>query len=286
MRTRPKGTLIVIGGHEDKDRKGKREILAEVAGRAKGQKGHLVIVTVATQFPKEVAAEYMSVYSDLGVEHIEVFDIRSRDEAYAEGAVDKVRHASVVFFTGGDQLRITSQVGDSPVFRCLQELHEKGATIAGTSAGAAAMSETMLIGGPGDESNRVSALGMAPGLGLMHDAVFDSHFAERGRFGRLLGAVAQNPRNLGIGIDEDTAIVVERGETFHVLGSGAVYVFDGTEIPYSSLSDTNPDGVLSVFGAKLHVLGRGDRFDLASRRPNIPDANGQHAEREKQPAGE
>ena len=275
MRTKPTGTLIVIGGHEDKDSNGEREILTEVAHRAKGQKGHLVIVTVATQFPKEVAAEYTAVFSELGVKSVEVFDIRSRDEAYAEASVEKVRHASVVFFTGGDQLRITSQVGDSPVFRCLQELYEKGATIAGTSAGAAAMSETMLIGGPSDQSNRVSTLGMAPGLGLMHDVVFDSHFAERGRFGRLLGAVAQNPRNLGIGLDEDTAIVVERDEAFRVLGSGAVYIFDGTEIPYSSLSEANPEGILSVFGAKLHVLGRGDRFDLAHRQPVIPSVNGE-----------
>ena len=286
MRTKPKGTLIVIGGHEDKDTRGEREILSEVAGRAKGQKGHLVIVTVATQYPKEVAAEYTAVFSELGVKIVDVFDIRSRDEAYAEDAVDKVRHASVVFFTGGDQLRITSQVGDSPVYRCLQELHEKGATIAGTSAGAAAMSETMLIGGAGDESNRVSTLGMAPGLGLMHDVVFDSHFAERGRFGRLLGAVAQNPRNLGIGLDEDTAIVIERDEAFRVLGSGAVYVFDGTQIPYSSLSEANPEGVLSVFGAKLHVLGRGDRFDLIARQPVIPEMNGRDRPSEKQTSGE
>ena len=281
MHTKSKGTLIVIGGHEDKDSKGEREILTEVAGRAKNQKGHLVVVTVATQFPKEVAAEYTAVFGELGVKSIEVFDIRSRDEAYAEGAVDKVRHAAVVFFTGGDQLRITSQVGDSPVFRCLQELYAKGATIAGTSAGAAAMSETMLIGGAADQSNRVTTLGMAPGLGLMHDVVFDSHFAERGRFGRLLGAVAQNPRNLGIGIDEDTAIIVERDESFRVLGSGAVYVFDGTDIPYSSLSEANPEGVLSVFGAKLHVLGRGDRFDLQTRRPVIPEVNAEGAATEK-----
>ncbi len=281
MRTKPKGTLIVIGGHEDKDRKGEREILAEVAARAKAHKGHLVVVTAATQYPKEVAAEYTAVFSDLGVKSIDVLDIRSRDEAYAEAAVEKVRHASVVFFTGGDQLRITSQIGDSPVFRCLRELHKKGATIAGTSAGAAAMPETMLIGGSGDQSNRISALGMAPGLGLMHDVVFDSHFAERGRFGRLLGAVAQNPRNLGIGIDEDTAIVVERDEGFRVLGSGAVYIFDGTQIPYSSLSEASPEGVLSVFGAKLHVLGRGDRFDLVRRQPVIPDVNAEGRATEK-----
>ncbi len=270
MRTKPKGSLIVIGGREDKDSTGEREILSEVAACAKAQKGHLVIVTAATRFPEEVAAEYTAVFSGLGVKSIDVFDIRSRDEAYADAAVDKVRNASVVFFTGGDQLRITSQLGDSPVFHCLQELHVKGATIAGTSAGAAAMSETMLIGGPSDQSNRITTLGMAPGLGLMHDVVFDSHFAERGRFGRLLGAVAQNPRNLGIGIDEDTAIVVENGDQFTVLGSGAVYVVDGASVTYSSLSERNPEGIMDIHRVTLHVLGAGACFDLRTRQPAAP----------------
>ena len=125
----------------------------------------------------------------------------------------------------------------------------------------------MIVYGDGDVSNEISALGMAPGLGLLPGVVIDSHFAERGRMGRLLGAVAENPKNLGAGIDEDTAIVVERGERLRVIGSGAVYVVDGTEIAYSSLSERKPEGILSLFGAKLHVLGDGDRFDLVSRCP-------------------
>jgi len=133
------------------------------------------------------------------------------------------------------------------------------------------MSEAMLISGPSDQSQEISALGMAPGLGLTHEIVIDSHFAERGRIGRLLGAVAQNPKNLGIGIDEDTAIIVEREERFRVRGSGAVYVVDGTEVDYSSLSEKNPEGILSVFGVRLHVLGDGDTYDLRNRQPIIPD---------------
>ncbi|HEX2172897.1 MAG TPA: cyanophycinase, partial [Dehalococcoidia bacterium] len=181
--------------------------------------------------------------------------------------VEKIRQASTLFFTGGDQMRITSQMGDSPVFRCMQERYDQGVLIAGTSAGAAAMSETMLIAGPGDRSHKISALGMAPGLGLIGGVVIDSHFAERGRFGRLLGAVAQNPKNLGLGIDEDTAVVVDPGHTFHVLGSGGVYVVDGTGISFSSLSEEQSEGILSIYDVRLHVLGENDCFDLASRRP-------------------
>ena len=266
-----KGTLIIIGGHEEKE--GAREILTEVAGRARGQHGRLLIMTVASQLPEEMAADYTKVFKNLGARAIDVHSIRSRDEAYADSAVQKVKAASVVFFTGGDQLRITSQVGDSPVYRCLRERHHQELTIAGTSAGAAVMPQTMLISGPGDESNRISALGMAPGLGLIEDVVIDSHFAERGRFGRLLGAVAQNPKNLGLGIDEDTAIVVKQ-HGLTVLGSGAVYVLDGSGASYSSLSEQNPEGVLSVFDTKLHVLSQGDAFDLETRRPQVTRESG------------
>ena len=273
--TQPRGTLIIIGGHEERGTQGDRTVLTEVAKKARGRKGHLLVMTVATSLPEEMAKEYVATFKGLGVRDVEVLDIRTREEAYAESAVAKVRDASVVFFTGGDQLRITSQIGDSPIYRCLREIHRRGAVIAGTSAGAAAMPETMLISGEGDASQEISALGMAPGLGLIGDVVTDSHFAERGRFGRLFGAVAQNPRNLGLGIDEDTAVVVPRCEEFTVLGSGAVYVVDGSGMSYSSLSERNAEGIMSVFGMTVHVLSAGDRFDLVQRRP-LPAEDAEH----------
>jgi cyanophycinase len=262
---KPKGSLIIIGGHEDKE--DERTILKEVAKHAQRDHGRLVIVTVATHHPEKVAEEYRAVFKELGVGAIDVVDIRTRADAADDKNVRKIADAALVFFTGGDQLRITSQIGDSPLFRCMQEIYLKGATIAGTSAGAAAMPETMLIGGPSDESHRISALSMAPGLAFLSGVVIDSHFAERGRMGRLLGAVAQNPRNLGVGIDEDAAIVVTGGERFEVIGSGAVYVLDGMDISYSSLSERQPEGILSIFDTRLHVLGADDQFVLPVRRP-------------------
>lgn len=265
MSTNPKGRLIIIGGHEDKQ--GERTILKTVAHRARGEHGRLVIVTVASQLPEELGHEYRALFKELGVGDVDVVDIRTRDEATDQKNVDKIADAKVVFFTGGDQLRITSQIGDSPVFRCMKEIYHKGATIAGTSAGAAAMPETMLIAGPSDKSNQISALEMAPGLAFMQGVVIDSHFAERGRMGRLLGAVAQNPRNIGLGIDEDTAILVTGQERFEVIGSGAVYVVDGMGISYSSLSEKQPDGVVTICDVKLHVLGQDDQYDLNARQP-------------------
>ncbi|MEA2572970.1 MAG: cyanophycinase [Chloroflexia bacterium] len=262
----PRGSLIIIGGHEQKE--GNTVILEEVARRAKEGKG-LILVTVATHEPEELAKDYRKAFKELGLNKFDVLDIRTREEAHDPKNVEKVMKSSVVFFTGGDQLRITSQIGDSPIFTCLHDIYANGGTIVGTSAGAAAMSGTMLISGGSYQTTEISAIGMAPGLRLMPDVVIDTHFAERGRIGRLVGAVAQNPANLGIGIDEDTAILVHDEEGFTVIGSGGVYVVDGRDIAYSSLSESRPEGKPSIFGVKLHILGEGDVFDLVKREPVV-----------------
>jgi cyanophycinase len=197
--------------------------------------------------------------------------MNTREEGFDEARIKQMERASVVFFTGGDQLKITSQLGDTPVYQCMQEIYRRGATIAGTSAGAAAMPETMVIAGRSDSSYELSALDMAPGLGLISDVVIDSHFAERGRMGRLLGAVAQSPKNLGFGIDEDTAIMVGPDRCIEVLGTGAVYIVDGTGITYSTLTEKHTEGIVTILNVKLHVLGKGDKFDLNGRHPVRPD---------------
>jgi cyanophycinase len=258
-------TLIIIGGKED--RTADKVILGEVARRVGA--GKLVVSTVAmpTQ-PDGIFEEYEKAFRALGVKHIFKLEINNREEATRESKVRILDDAKGVFFTGGDQMKITSQVGDTPIFRRIQEIYDDGGVIAGTSAGAAVMSETMLVTG-GDEDSHVigGSLKMAPGLGLISDVIIDQHFMERGRFGRLIGAVAQNPKNLGIGIDEQTAIVVERGNGFYVLGSGAVYVIDGSEVSYSNIAEEDLKKTLSIYDVRMHMLSQGDRFDLLTRRP-------------------
>jgi cyanophycinase len=267
------GTLIIIGGKEDKE--GEKEILQTVADRAGS--GKLVVATVATDVPDEVWREYRDLFRKLGVRHIEHLDVQTREEALSEERARIVEKANVLFFTGGDQLKITSQLGDSMVYRKTLELLEKGGTVAGTSAGASVMSTTMLVSGPGDKSPNIEdAVRMAPGLGLLSDAVIDQHFAERGRIGRLASAIAQNPRQLGIGIDENTAIIVHGEEFFEVVGKGAVYVLDASEMTYSNLVEAGDrDTTLSAFNIKFHLLGRGFRFDLRERRPVLPVESGE-----------
>ncbi|MFD1733547.1 cyanophycinase [Deinococcus malanensis] len=159
-------------------------------------------------------------------------------------------------------------MADTPVEHCLREIYQEGGVVAGTSAGASMMCETMLVKGRSEETYRVGELQMAPGLGLIRGVIIDQHFAERGRMGRLLGAVAQNPRVLGIGIDEDTAILV-RGESFTVLGSGGVYVADGSDITHSNVAEARTGETLSLHGVRLHVLAAGDTFDLQAREPGL-----------------
>lgn len=271
MTRRPEGSLIIIGGHE---RDGDQRILKEVVKRMnhrQKQDRRLLLVTVASQEPQELIRDYRRIFKELGCTAFDVLDIRAREDALDEANLQKCEGSPVIFFTGGDQLRITSQIGDTPLYQCLQSIFTAGGTIVGTSAGAAAMPGTMLISGIAEDSSEMSAIGMAPGLGLLDGVVIDTHFAERGRIGRLLSAVAQNPRNIGLGIDEDTAIIVEGDQHFRVIGSGAVYVVDGTELAYSSLSEKRAEGVISIFNVKLHVLADGDCYDLPSRQPTKPE---------------
>jgi cyanophycinase len=270
---RSKGPLIIIGGGEDKE--GKRLILREVARRLDG--GKLVLATVASHEPEGYFEAYQRAFADLGVTDLVELYVKDRAETLEPEKLRVFDGAAGVFFSGGDQLRISSQIGDTPIEQRVREIHKSGGLIAGTSAGASMMSETMLVKGTSGESHKIGDLHMAPGLGLVRDVIIDQHFAERGRFGRLFGAVAHNPRELGIGIDEDTALVLQN-ERFEVIGSGCVYVVDGAGVTHSNIAEARPDRALSMYDIRLHVLSSGDSFNLVRRRPaEVPDVSTSHA---------
>ena len=266
---RASGCLIIIGGHEDRDPDGERTILKEVARHVRG--GKLVLATVASYEPEGYFEEYQKAFADLDVGELVELYVEDRNEAGDREKLSVLDDAQAIFFSGGDQLRITSQIGDTGIEAKVRSIFERGGLIAGTSAGASVMSDTMLVKGTSSETHRIGDLHMAPGLGLIRDVIIDQHFAERGRFGRLIGAVAHNPRVLGLGIDEDTAAVVE-DQAFTVIGSGAVYVVDGAGVTHCNLAEARPERVLSMHGVTVHVLSSGDRFDLPKRRP-IPCSN-------------
>jgi cyanophycinase len=260
-----KGNLIIIGGAEDK--KGEKDILKEVCSKIDRDNDELVIATIATDLPKEVGAEYKSIFERLGVRKISVLDIQDRKDSFEQYNIDMIDRAALVFFTGGDQLKITSLLGGTPLYKAIHESHEAGCVYVGTSAGASVVSDTMIITGDDEKSPKKCTLKMAPGLGLIKNVVIDQHFAQRGRIGRLLVAIAENPESLGIGIDEDTAIMVNKESEFQVIGSGAVYVIDGSSITYTNVSEQYPDDILSMFDIKMHVLKSGDKFVLNTKLP-------------------
>ncbi|WP_292037163.1 MULTISPECIES: cyanophycinase [unclassified Brevundimonas] len=266
------GPLVIIGGHEDKT--GDRVILREVARRLGG--GKLVVATVASHEPEGYFDSYRQGFEGLGVGELVELYVEDRAESQDEARLALFDGAAGVFFSGGDQLRLSSQIGDTPIERRIRDLHARGGVIAGTSAGASVMSETMLVKGPSAESYRIGEVHMAPGLGLLPNVIIDQHFAERGRFGRLLGAVAHNPRLMGLGIDENTAVVVEQGG-LQVIGDGAVYVVDGEEATHTNISEGRAEDALSMFDVRLHVLSQDDRFNLDRRRPERAGSRGASA---------
>jgi cyanophycinase len=266
-----RGRLVVIGGAEDKE--GESRILKEFLRLAKGPKARLVVVTAATDHPEEVGAEYREAFRRLGVDSVQVVDVSTRQDAASDSAIRAIKEATGLFFTGGDQLHVTSLIGGTEMQRVIHQRYERGMVIAGTSAGAAMLGNSMLLGGGDEESPRAEGVRMGPGMDLLVGVMIDTHFSQRGRHGRLLAAVAHYPQDLGIGVDEDTALVVDRTE-FKVIGAGAVTIIDGGTMTYTSLPYAEDGQPLALYGVAVHVLTEGHRFDLAKRLPVIEDANG------------
>lgn len=255
-----KGTLIVIGGKEDKQ--GEKKILKEIAAQVKRSK--LILASIASQLPEEVWQEYRKIFFELGIKNIEHLSIETHQDALSEEKLAILDKAKCIFFTGGDQVKITSKIGGTPVMSKIADIYKKGGIVAGTSAGAAIMGKIMLVGGENGESHKVGNWMMAPGLGFIDNIIVDQHFAQRGRIGRLLGAVALNPGVIGVGIDEDTSIIIKDG-AFKVLGTNAVYVIDGRYVTTTNVSEAAAENTMSMHDIRLHILAEGQGFNLNSR---------------------
>jgi cyanophycinase len=260
------GRLLIIGGAED--RCCGAGLLERFVQLCDGQNARIVLVTTATGMPDQVHADYERVFRKLGVDHTIQLRLRGRADADGTEAADMIGQATGVFFSGGDQSRLRTLVG-SRTNDLLRERLEQGLVIAGTSAGATAMGRTMILGGAGPEVS-AAAVRTGPGLGLMPKALIDMHFGERGRLPRLLSAVALDPDHLGVGIDENTGILVG-GTTFEVLGTGVVTVADAEHATVvHAAGDCDP---ITLFGVRLHLLPAGCVYDLDRRSPAIGPAH-------------
>jgi cyanophycinase len=264
MQSDKKGILLIIGGAEDK--KDEKAILKKFTKLLEHDDSKLLVLTTATKEPDSVGDNYRKVFEELGMTNIDILNIDSRDDANDNGYIEKIRESDGIFFTGGDQLRITSIIGGTKVGEALLECYLNGGIIAGTSAGASAMSNIMIVEGDSNEPPRKCIIKVAPGLNLLNNTIIDQHFAQRGRIGRLIWGVAQNPDVLGIGIDEDTSIIVYSDNTFDVFGTNSVTIVDGKSIKSSNISELKPDEVLAITNVILHVLPEGYSFDLKNRK--------------------
>jgi cyanophycinase len=256
--------LLVIGGAE-RYGPGGTEILRRFVELAGGRAAEVIVIATASAEPAVLEAEYATLFTQLGAGRVRALRLANRAQANDPAVVEALATATGVFFTGGDQLRITTVLGGTLTDSALQTLVRDGTIVlGGTSAGAAMMSGTMILGGDGPGVTRDSVR-TGPGLEFLPGVLVDMHFCERGRLNRLLSAVALYPHELGLGIDEDTAILAEGG-SFEVLGTGSVTVVDA-----GAAGDIRvpADGPIALTGVRVHVLPAGCRFELSGRRPSI-----------------
>lgn len=263
MREERKGHLFIIGGAEDKE--GSATILNH-ACRMLNAESPLIVLTTATENTEEAGRKYRKAFEKMGVGRLQVLDINTREKANLDEVREQILDASGIFMTGGDQLRITSILGGTKTAEAIRTLYRTGGVIMGTSAGASVMSKTMIVNGEDNEPAKKCTLKMAPGLGLLECVIIDQHFDQRGRFGRLLCGVAENPDTLGIGIDEDTAIHLYPEDIFVVIGNNAVTILDGSTIRSSNVSELKQNEILAITGVQVHVLPQGYGFNLKERK--------------------
>ncbi|MBW4683529.1 MAG: cyanophycinase [Komarekiella atlantica HA4396-MV6] len=270
-----KRQLVIIGGAEDKENDS--QILREFVRRAGGTKANIVIMTAATELPREVGDNYIRVFERLGAENVRIIDTETREDATSSTALEAIQKATGVFFTGGDQARITSILKDTEIDTAIHKRFSEGIVVAGTSAGAAVMPDKMIVEGDSQTNPRIEVVEMGPGLGFLPGVVIDQHFSQRGRLGRLISALLQEPAVLGFGIDENTAMVVTDNQ-IEVIGEGVVTIVDESEATYNNLGEILKDEPLAIFGSKLHILPHGYKFDLKTRQPvlnngTVPDGS-------------
>jgi cyanophycinase len=259
------GKLVVIGGAEDQDRH--CTILKKVLVLSGEDKPRVVVIAAAAAEPEEAGQDYEKIFGDLGAASVRVLKLDSRRSAQETDAAALLQETAVVFLTGGDQLRLTSVLGGTELLsRLIERFNAAGLVLAGTSAGASVLSSTMIISGSAKAPPQRGLIHMSPGLGLLPGVLIDQHFAQRGRFGRLLAAVALNPSYLGLGIDEDTAVVVREKRLLEVVGSFGISVVDGSGLIHTNVSETAPSETLTLSAFHLHILAQGARFDLLRRR--------------------
>jgi len=263
-----RGPLVAIGGAEDKSQPA--AILKHVV-ELSGKRAPVVgVITTASAIPDDVFGAYKTAFETLGAAEVAHIRVRDRGDAGADAYVTMIRQADIIFISGGDQMRLTNIFGGSKALGAIRTRHAEGAVVAGTSAGAACQSATMVYGGPADDSLRKGAVKMAAGFGFVEGVIIDTHFLERGRFSRLMEVGATNPEFLGVGLGEDAAVHFD-GEVIRAFGPGHVILVDSTSITGSNVFDLDDGEAVTVHNVTMHALVDGYGYNLRDRRVLGPD---------------
>lgn len=281
----PQGKLFAIGGAEDKGvdlEKGEMVrnnlnffelgILRRIVNEAGGPNIRMEVITTASMIPHEVGENYMNAFGKIGCTNVGVIPIRNRADAMQDEYIERIQTCDAVMFSGGNQLRLAATFGGTQFLEIILNRYndEKDFVVAGTSAGAMAMSNTMIYEGNATTAHLKSEVKITTGLGFMDDVIFDSHFEKRGRFGRLAQAIASNPAAIGIGLGEDTGMFIREGNLMEAIGSGLVMIIDGHDIRHNNIADIPDGNPISVENFKVHFCEKGNGF-LAKERIFIPD---------------
>ena len=283
----PKGKLLAIGGAEDKGTNLEtgeihrnnlnffelgilKRFVQEIGSTDK----RIEVITTASMIPVEVGDNYFSAFGKIGCSNIGLMHIRNRAEAMNQEYVDRIKNCDGVMFSGGNQMRLTSTFGGTELLALLLKRYheEESFIVAGTSAGAMAMSNTMIYEGNATKAHLKGEVKITTGLGFMDDVIFDSHFEKRGRFSRLAQAIATNPSCIGIGLGEDTGMLITEGNKMEAIGSGLVMIVDGHDIKYSNIADIPDGNPISIENLKVHFCENGNGY-MVNERVFLTEAN-------------
>jgi cyanophycinase len=276
----PKGKLIAVGGAEDKGtdlEKGEIHrnnlnffelgILRRIVEEAGGSDSRIEVITTASLIPEQVGQNYLNAFGKIGCNNVGIMSIRDRSEVSSQDYIDRILNASAIMFSGGNQMRLTATFGGTSFLKILLSRYQKEpVVIAGTSAGAMAMSNTMIYEGNADVAHLKGQVKITTGLGFIDDVIIDSHFEKRGRFGRLAQAVATNPSCIGIGLGEDTGMLITEGNKMEAIGSGLVMIVDGHDIGHSNIADIPEGNPISIENLKVHFCEKGNGYILHKRK--------------------
>lgn len=281
----PKGKLIAIGGAEDKGTNLETGefyrnnlnffelgILRRVVEEAGGPSARIEVITTASMIPYEVGENYLDAFGKIGCTNIGLMHIRTRQDAMKQEFIDRIKQCDAVMFSGGNQLRLSATDGGTEFLSVLKTRYrDENFVIAGTSAGAMAMSNTMIYEGNATRAHLKGEVKITTGLGFLNTVIIDSHFEKRGRFGRLAQAVATNPSCIGIGLGEDTGMLITDGNKMEAIGSGLVIIIDGHEIMHSNIADIPEGNPISLENLKVHFCEKGNGY-LLKERKFLPEA--------------